>query len=139
MSRSSSKHGRVLAASLLAVASLAIVSYATAAPSDDVAEPPAITPAPDASPTWAVLYRKYLAKDTVGDCASCHEEAATSDGAYAWLAQQQYMSGSPPYLVDLKASCFSWLGGDMPPDGPSSYPRAQREFQAWASAGGGKD
>jgi hypothetical protein len=138
MNRPSSKHGRVVAASLLACASLALVSYATAAQSDSGTEPFVNAPTLNAAPTWTALYGKYLAKDTVGDCASCHVAAATADGAYAWLAQQQYMTGTP-YLVDPKASCFSWLGGDMPPDGPSSYLRAQREFQAWANAGGGDD
>jgi hypothetical protein len=85
------------------------------------------------------LYRKYLAEDTVGDCASCHAEAATPERAYDWLAQQQYMVGSTPYLIDPRTSCFSWLGGDMPPDGPSSYVRARRDFETWADAGASKD
>ena len=55
------------------------------------------------------------------------------------LAGQQYMAGSPLYLVDLRTSCFSWFGGDMPPDGPSSYTRARTDFNAWADAGASKD
>ena len=87
------------------------------------------------APTWTALYGRYLAAGTVGDCASCHTEAASAQSAYAWLANQQYMAGSGPYLNDPRASCLSWLGGDMPPDGPTKYTRATRDFAAWASAG----
>jgi hypothetical protein len=85
--------------------------------------------------TWSFLYARYLAAGTVGDCGSCHAEAATPKKAYAWLAAQQYMAGSGPYLIDPRASCLSWLGGDMPPDGPTKYARATRDFASWASAG----
>jgi hypothetical protein len=130
MDRTSSKQERIVGTSLLALAMLAGVSYATAA------MPPST---PTMPPTWPALYRKYLAEDTVGDCASCHAEAATPERAYDWLAQQQYMVGSTPYLIDPRTSCFSWLGGDMPPDGPSSYVRARRDFETWADAGASKD
>jgi hypothetical protein len=95
---------------------------------------PSSEPLAEAAPTWPMLYARYLAAGTVGDCASCHAEAASADRAYAWLASQSYMAGTP-YLVDPRTSCLSWLGGDMPPDGPSRYDRATREFGAWAGAG----
>jgi hypothetical protein len=153
MNRTVSNQTRVLGMSLLGLAMLAAVSHSTAAAQNawSAPSPPASTASPTAlepdstplpavssvattTPTWAALYSRYLAEGTVGDCASCHAQAATPDGAYAWLAQQQYMAGSPPYLVDPRSSCFSWIGGDMPPDGPTSYTRARREFEAWARA-----
>ncbi len=134
MNRTPSHRAGVLGASLAVLATLAGVSHA----SDSTAQLAESSVAP-ATPAWPVLYRKYLAEGTVGDCASCHAEAATPDGAYDWLAGQQYMAGSPLYLVDLRTSCFSWFGGDMPPDGPSSYTRARTDFNAWADAGASKD
>ncbi len=130
--RRTSNPRRLLGTSLLALATLAGASHAAAAPS--VRGGSLLR-----TPTWSDLYRRYMAKGTVGDCASCHAEATTPDGAYDWLAEQQYMAGVLPYLVDPRASCFSWLGGDMPPEGPSSYPRARRDFLTWAIAGGGEE
>jgi hypothetical protein len=153
MNRNHSKPTRVLGSMAAGLALLAGASYTAAAtPGTDVEAGAAGSAAPASvvetvlasssttvAPTWSTLYRKYMAKDTVGDCGSCHAEAGTAQRAYDWLARQQYMAGSPPYLVDSRSSCFTWLGGDMPPDGPSSYGRAQRDFQAWADAGAGKN
>jgi hypothetical protein len=92
-----------------------------------------------AAPSWSVLYARYMGPLTVGDCGSCHAEATSAAKAYDWLASQQYMAGRTPYLVDARASCLSWLGGDMPPDGPSKYARATRDLIAWANAGASKN
>ncbi len=118
---------RLLGAAMVGSVACALFG-AGAARGDDA---PAATPA---APTWATLYRRYLATGTAGDCASCHAEAATAAQAYDWLAGQSYMVGTPPYLIDPRSSCFSWQGGDMPPGGPSSYVRASRDFAAWAEA-----
>jgi len=140
----SSVNARLVGSSLLGLTVLVGVSVAAAATpggdadarSSDAAFLSTVDPNVAApGPTWSTLYRKYLAKGTVGDCASCHAQAATAATAYEWLAEQQYMEASPPYLVDPRSSCFSWLGGDMPPDGPSSYVRARHDFENWVSTG----
>ncbi len=144
MVRSSVKHARLVGSSLLGLTVLVAGSFAAAdtpavdgvaTSSDAMALATGDSTAAAPAPTWSMLYRKYLAKGTVGDCASCHAEAATPARAYAWLAAQQYMQASPPYLIDPRSSCFSWLGGDMPPNGPSSYAGALTDFEDWASAG----
>ena len=127
------KRLRVPALTLVGVVSLAVASLAGI--SFTRVSHAASPQTGDGVPGWNDLYRKYMAVGTVGDCASCHAEARTAAETYRWLAGQQYMIGSPPYLIDPRTSCFSWLGGDMPPDGPSSYAGARRDFQAWANAG----
>jgi hypothetical protein len=123
------RHGSALI--LAAIVSLAGVSYAAIGATNGGWAPPRVE---DGAPEWNELYWKYMAKGTVGDCPSCHAEASTAPETYRWLAKQQYMVGNPPYLVDPRASIFSWLGGDMPPEGPSRYVRAEKDFAAWADA-----
>jgi hypothetical protein len=86
-------------------------------------------------PTWTELYTTYLATGTAGGCPACHSEASTASGAYMYLTTEGQIAGSSSALVSPTLSCFSWLGGGMPPKGPSSDPTAVTAFQAWACAG----
>jgi len=101
----------------------------------------ASTPAPsDASmptgtPTWSQIFAADFAPGTAGSCSACHSAMATASGAYAWLSQKNQLGGASPKLVSASVSCLSWMGGNMPPGGPSSNPMAAAALEAWAAAG----
>jgi len=90
------------------------------------------------APTWTQLYRTYFTVGTVGNCAhsGCHQGDMTSpSAAFAWLQSQGQVGGSQPALTDPSSSCFTWLGGDMPPGGPEANPGAVVDFDLWFKAG----
>jgi hypothetical protein len=91
------------------------------------------------APTWTELFNGYLAAGKVGNCAhsgSCHQNVMRSPrAAFSWLQAQGQLSGSEPGITDPTSSCFSWLGGDMPPDGPASDPIVERDFELWVKDG----
>jgi hypothetical protein len=90
------------------------------------------------APTWTQLYDAYLKDGTPGNCAhaGCHQSDMTSPSAtFAWLMSQNQVGGTQPALLDPSSSCFTWLGGDMPPGGPSTDPSAQNDFDLWLKAG----
>jgi hypothetical protein len=89
-------------------------------------------------PTWAQLFSGYLAVGKVGNCghSGCHPGTMnTPSAAYAWLTMEHQLSGPQPALTDPSSSCFTWLGGDMPPGGPLANPVAEKDFDAWVKAG----
>jgi hypothetical protein len=59
----------------------------------------------------------------------------SATGAYSFLQSRGYVGGANPALA-ANGSCLSWLGGNMPPAGPSSEPQAVSDMNAWAAAGG---
>ncbi|MFO0673799.1 MAG: hypothetical protein U0235_29970 [Polyangiaceae bacterium] len=86
--------------------------------------------------TWTSIYNSYLAGGTIGNCTPCHSGMKTAAGAYAWLKRKGYINGASSGLADPQVSCLSWLGGNMPPNGPSSNATATADLAAWAKAGG---
>jgi hypothetical protein len=78
-----------------------------------------------------------LKTGTVGDCADsgCHGQMGSASGAYSWLSNKGYISGTSSALVDPNQSCLTWFGGSMPRGGPSSEPQAVTDMKAWAAAG----
>jgi hypothetical protein len=54
---------------------------------------------------------------------------------YTWLNGKGYISSSNAPLADPSQSCLSWLGGNMPPGGPSSDMTASSKLKSWAAAG----
>lgn len=88
------------------------------------------------SATWTAIYNNYLAGGTIGNCTPCHSGMKTAAGAYAWLKRKGYINGATSGLADPQVSCLSWLGGNMPPNGPSSNANATADLASWAKAGG---
>lgn len=86
--------------------------------------------------TWTSIFTNYLASGTTGDCASCHSSMSSASGAYSYLKKKGQISGSSSALASSSSSCLSWLGGDMPPGGPSSNAKATADLASWANAGG---
>ncbi len=60
---------------------------------------------------------------------------SSASKAYTWLKGKGYISGTSSALADPNQSCLSWLGGNMPPNGPSSNSAATSALSAWAAAG----
>ena len=89
-------------------------------------------------PTWTQLFDTYLAVGTIGNCghSGCHQGFMnTPPSAYSWLQDRAQLGGPQPELTDPSSSCLSWLGGDMPPDGPLADPVAEKDFDVWLKAG----
>jgi hypothetical protein len=82
-----------------------------------------------------MLYTKYLAGGTIGNCSFCHP-GSTPSQLYSFLQGKGYVGGANPSLASASRSCLSWYGGNMPPGGPSSNAQAVADFDAWAAAGG---
>ena len=59
----------------------------------------------------------------------------TAAGGYTWLKGKGYITASSAPLADPAQSCLSWLGGNMPPSGPSSNAAATAALTSWAAAG----
>ncbi|HEY8072723.1 MAG TPA: hypothetical protein VIF62_01405 [Labilithrix sp.] len=68
---------------------------------------------------------------TVGRCSDCHSQTSSATKTYSWLNGR----GQIPGVADASQSCLSWLGGNMPPSGPSSNSKASSDLAAWAAAG----
>ena len=99
---------------------------------------PGASGVPGKAPTWTQLFKAYMAAGTVGNCAhsGCHPTAmGTPHAAFAWLSAEGQLRGSQPAITDPSSSCLSWLGGDMPPSGPSSDPAVNKDFTMWVSVG----
>jgi hypothetical protein len=87
------------------------------------------------APTWTAIYTQYLGPGTMGGCGSCHNPMTSAAGAFTWLTTEKQLGGASPELTNPNLSCLSWLGGNMPPSGPTSEPAAQAAMQAWVAAG----
>jgi hypothetical protein len=83
------------------------------------------------APTWSAIYGSYLATGTIGSCGGCHAEATGAPGAYSFIQGYGYLNGAQSNLSSL----FSWMGGPMPPGGPTSNAQATAAVQAWVAAG----
>jgi hypothetical protein len=57
---------------------------------------------------------------------------SSAKNSFAYL-QEKGCGGTS--LVDPESSCLTWFGGDMPQGGPSSYPQAVTDMDAWVAAG----
>lgn len=90
---------------------------------------------PDAVPTWTALHTRYLGFGTRGHCANCHLDMLSAASAYLWLSRLRQIDGDQSALVMRGRSRLSWLGGTMPPGGPTTFADAERDFAAWARAG----
>jgi hypothetical protein len=103
------------------------------ASADDVAVDPtdaAPTPAEagkSSAPTWTDIFNDYLALGTVGSCGTCHGQADTASDTFAYLQTS--------YAPTSFASAFTWSGGNMPLNGPSSNAQASADVAAWVAAG----
>ena len=87
-------------------------------------------------PTWTHLYDAYFVAGTIGNCIHCHKaQMGTASASFSWLQAEGYVGGSNPALDDPSSSCLSWLGGTMPPGGPTTNKTAQRDLDTWARAG----
>jgi hypothetical protein len=93
--------------------------------------PPQDSGMQSSAPTWTQLYDKYLASGTVGQCGGCHSSMHSASGSYSYMQQR----GQIPGIGDPAQSCLTWLGGNMPPGGPSSTGTAAADFEAWKAAG----
>jgi hypothetical protein len=94
------------------------------------------------APTWTQLFNAYMAAGTVGNCAhsGCHPSAmGTPHAAFAFLTAEGQLTGPQPAITDSSSSCLSWLGGDMPPGGPTSDPMVTKDFTMWISDFKAKD
>jgi hypothetical protein len=89
---------------------------------------------PPAAPTWTQIWTNYLKSGTVGNCSHCHGSTGSASGAYNWLKNKGYISGTSSALVDPNRSCLTWYGGNMPTNGATS-PQAAKDMNAWAAAG----
>ena len=87
------------------------------------------------APTWTQIFNSYFKSGTKGRCNSCHSQGSSAGNLYSWLQGRGYISGKNSALVDPNQSCISWYGGNMPTSGPSSYPQAVTDMNAWAAAG----
>jgi hypothetical protein len=85
--------------------------------------------------TWTGIFNRYLAKDTAGNCPTCHAEMSSPSASFEWLQSDGYVGATDPLLTSQGASCLSWYGGDMPPGTSVANPDAVRELTAWATAG----
>ncbi len=87
--------------------------------------------------TWSKIYTTYLAAGTIGNCAKsgCHSQMSTSSLAYSWLSGKGYIAAVNAPLADPNQSCLSWLGGNMPPSGPTTSVAAVDALTSWAAAG----
>jgi hypothetical protein len=90
---------------------------------------------PTTAATWSQIFSSYLASGTPGKCTDCHSEMSDASASYTWLNNK----GQIPSIANSSGSCLSWLGGDMPPSGPTSNAKATADLSAWAAAGAKND
>jgi polyvinyl alcohol dehydrogenase (cytochrome) len=91
--------------------------------------------------TWTGIYNAYLASGTIGHCAGCHNGSGrvvplnSASLAYDSLQSVGQINGTASALSVRGASRLSWLGGDMPPNGPSTAPDAEQAIRDWVANG----
>lgn len=93
------------------------------------------------TPTWTDLYDGYLASGTEGRCgdSGCHSQMRSPSNAYTWLQSKNQINGKSSAIGDPSSSVLSWMGGSMPPHGPSSDAASTSAFEAWTAAGAPND
>lgn len=87
------------------------------------------------APTWATLYKNYLAQGTIGKCVSCHSFGSSSAGLYQELTSAGQISGTRSLIGVKGSSILKWLGGSMPQGPGITNAQAAADFQAWVAAG----
>jgi polyvinyl alcohol dehydrogenase (cytochrome) len=91
--------------------------------------------------TWTGIYTTYLGPGTIGHCSGCHNGQGrivplnTAAIAYQSLTSVGQINGTSSPLGIPGQSRITWLGGDMPPNGPNSAPDAAQAIIAWVAAG----
>jgi polyvinyl alcohol dehydrogenase (cytochrome) len=91
--------------------------------------------------TWSGIYAAYLGPGTSGHCSGCHDGSGrvvplnTASVAYNSLVQVGQINGVGSPIAKRGLSRLSWMGGDMPPAGPTSNPDAEQAIVAWVAAG----
>jgi hypothetical protein len=91
--------------------------------------------------TWSGIYAAYLGPGTIGHCSGCHNESGrivplnSAEVAYQSLQSIGQINGVSSPIGQAGLSRLTWLGGDMPPNGPTSAPDAVQAIQAWVAAG----
>jgi polyvinyl alcohol dehydrogenase (cytochrome) len=91
--------------------------------------------------TWSGIYSAYLGPGTIGHCSGCHSGTGrvvpldSAAVAYQSLQSVGQITGTDSPLGQAGLSRLSWLGGDMPPNGPTIAPDAEQAFEAWVAAG----
>jgi hypothetical protein len=59
----------------------------------------------------------------------------SASAAYDWLTRVGQIAGVASEIAVRGRSRLTWLGGTMPPGGPSALPEAERDLAAWVTAG----
>jgi hypothetical protein len=91
--------------------------------------------------TWSGIYAAYLGSGTIGHCSGCHNEQGrivplnSASVAYDSLVSVGQINGTSSPIGMRGMSRLSWLGGDMPPNGPTVAPDAEQAITAWVAAG----
>jgi polyvinyl alcohol dehydrogenase (cytochrome) len=91
--------------------------------------------------TWTDIYNAYFASGTIGHCAGCHNGSGrvvplnSASVAYDSLQSVGQINGTASPLSVRGASRLSWIGGDMPPNGPTSAPDAEQAIRDWVANG----
>ena len=91
--------------------------------------------------TWSAIYAAYFGPGTIGHCSGCHSGQGrivplnSAAVAYESLTSVGQINGVDSPLGKRGLSRVTWLGGDMPPNGPTSAPDAEQAIQAWVAAG----
>jgi polyvinyl alcohol dehydrogenase (cytochrome) len=94
--------------------------------------------------TWSGIYAAYFGPGTSGHCSGCHDGSGrivplnSASTAYDSLVMVGQITPANPTQspIAIGPSRLTWLGGDMPPAGPTSNPDAVQAVQAWLAAGG---
>jgi hypothetical protein len=82
-----------------------------------------------------------MAQGTIGHCGGCHNGSGrivplnTAELAYQSLTSVGQINDVTSPIAQRGLSRLTWIGGDMPPNGPTSAPDAEQAIQAWVAAG----
>jgi polyvinyl alcohol dehydrogenase (cytochrome) len=95
--------------------------------------------------TWSDIYATYLGPGTIGHCSGCHSGTGrvvpldSALVAYQSLQSVGQITGTDSPIGRAGLSRLSWMGGDMPPNGPTIAPDAEQAIEAWVAAGAPND
>jgi PQQ-like domain len=91
--------------------------------------------------TWTGIYNAYFGPSTIGHCGGCHNGMGrvvplnTAALAYKSLQDVGQINGTASPIAQRGMSRLTWIGGDMPPSGPTSAPDAEQAIRDWVAAG----
>lgn len=95
----------------------------------------------DIPSTWSAIYAAYMGPGTIGHCGACHSDAGriipldSAAVAYQSLQSLGQINGTSSPIGRYGMSRLTWMGGDMPPNGPTSAPQAVIAISEWVAAG----